>query len=186
MDTDRVTTATTAEVTLDIAAPPAVVYRYLTDQDWYPRWMGAAAVLDARPGGRYEISMADGFRAAGRFVSLDPPRQVVFTWGFADDEAAAHTKREPAAAEPQPAAAGAAVMPDGSTRVTVTLDPVDTARQPETGHIWPAPEGVRLTLRHDRLPTPALAAAHQVAWEAYLPRLAAVAAGGDPGPDPHA
>jgi hypothetical protein len=34
-------------------------------------------------------------------------------------------------------------------------------------------------------PTADLAAAHQVAWETYLPRLAAVAAGVNPGPDPH-
>ena len=33
--------------------------------------------------------------------------------------------------------------------------------------------------------TLAVAAAHGVAWETYLPRLAAVAAGRDPGPDPH-
>ena len=43
----------------------------------------------------------------------------------------------------------------------------------------------RLTLRHDNLPGADLSAAHQVAWGTYLPRLAAVAAGADPGPDPH-
>jgi hypothetical protein len=30
-----------------------------------------------------------------------------------------------------------------------------------------------------------LVAAHQVAWNTYLPRLATVLAGRDPGPDPH-
>ena len=44
---------------------------------------------------------------------------------------------------------------------------------------------VAMTLRHDNLPSADLAAAHQVAWDTYLPRLAAVAAGADPGPDPH-
>jgi hypothetical protein len=62
-------------------------------------------------------------------------------------------------------------MPAGSTRVTVTLE-ADGA-------------GTRLTLRHDNLPTRELAAAHQAAWETYLPRLAVVVSGGDPGPDPH-
>jgi len=31
-----------------------------------------------------------------------------------------------------------------------------------------------------------LRAGHDVAWKTYLPRLAVAAAGGDPGPDPHA
>jgi hypothetical protein len=62
-------------------------------------------------------------------------------------------------------------MPAGSTRVTVMLEADG--------------DGTRLTLRHDGLPSRELAAAHQVAWEAYLSRLAIVAAGGDPGPDPH-
>ena len=90
---------------------------------------------------------------------------MVFTWGFADDEAASHTK------EPGGEGRAAGDMPAGSTRVTVTL-------AAEGG-------GTRLTLRHDNLPGADLAAAHQVAWGTYLPRLAAVAAGADPGPDPH-
>ena len=103
------TTVTAAEVTLDIDAPPAEVFRYLTDPARYVRWMGR-------------------YRSSGD-------------------------------------------MPAGSTRVTVTL----------------AAEGdrTRLTLRHDNLPSADLAAAHQVAWDTYLPRLAAAAVGADPGPDPH-
>ena len=159
------TTVTVAEVTLDMHAPPAEVFRYLTDPARYVRWMGSSAVLEARPGGRYEVAMSDGFRAAGTFISVRPPRQVAFTWGFADDEAASHTK------ESADRDRSSGDMPAGSTRVTVTL-------AAEGG-------GTRLTLRHDNLPSADLAAAHQVAWETYLPRLAAAAAGVDPGPDPH-
>jgi uncharacterized protein YndB with AHSA1/START domain len=160
------TTIPAAEVTLPVAAAPGEVFAYFTDPARYVRWMGASAVLDARPGGRYEVAMRDGFRAAGSFTAVDPPHRVVFTWGFADDEAAAHTKHAPG--EPPQ---GGGVMPAGSTRVTVTLKPEGN--------------GTRLSLRHDSLPSRELAAAHQVAWETYLPRLAVVAAGGDPGPDPH-
>ncbi|HTR94846.1 MAG TPA: SRPBCC family protein [Trebonia sp.] len=127
--------------------------------------MGAIAVLDAQPGGRYEVAMRDGFRAVGSYAEVDPPHRVVFTWGFADEEAATHTKH---AAGQTPADNP---MPAGSTRVTVTLE----------AHR----DGTRLTLRHDSLQSSELAAAHQVAWDTYLPRLAIVAAGGDPGPDPH-
>jgi uncharacterized protein YndB with AHSA1/START domain len=109
--------------------------------------------------------MPDGFEAAGRFLEVDRPHLVVFSWGFADDQAAARTKHDGG----QPG--GAAAMPAGSTRVTVTL-------QEEDG-------GTRLTLRHENLPSPELRDGHDVAWNTYLPRLAVRAAGGDPGPDPH-
>jgi uncharacterized protein YndB with AHSA1/START domain len=128
--------------------------------------MGSEARLEPVPGGAYRVAMADGFAAAGTFAEVAGPRLVVFTWGFADDEAASHTKHAPGEAPP------AGAMPAGSTRVTVTL-------QDENG-------GTRLTLRHEDLPSEELRAAHEVAWNTYLPRLAVAAAGGDPGPDPHA
>jgi uncharacterized protein YndB with AHSA1/START domain len=53
--------------------------------------------------------MEDGFRAAGTFIAADQPHLVAFTWGFADDEAASHTK-EPGADQ------SASAMPAGSTR----------------------------------------------------------------------
>jgi uncharacterized protein YndB with AHSA1/START domain len=151
------------EVTLHLAARPCEVFAYLTDPTRYVRWMGSSAVLDARPGGRYEITMSDGFRASGTYIAADPPHYVAFTWGFADDEAASRTK--------ETGSRTAGDMPAGSTRVMVTLAA--------------AGGGTHLTLRHDDLPSEDLAAAHQVAWDTYLPRLAAVAAGADPGPDPH-
>ena len=109
--------------------------------------------------------MPDGFAASGRFVLVEVPSRVEFTWGFADDEAAARTKHE------RPAATGASAMPAGSTRVTVTLEPEDG--------------GTRLVLRHENLPSADLREGHDIAWNVYLPRLAIRAAGGDPGPDPH-
>jgi len=152
----------TVEVTIHVPAAPAAVFPYLTDPAWYVRWMGSEARLEPVPGGVYRVAMADGFAAAGRFVRVEGPRIVAFTWGFADEEAASHTKGDQ---PPGP-------MPAGSTRVTVTL-------HDENG-------GTRLTLRHEDLPSAELCAAHDVAWNTYLPRLAVVAAGGDPGPDPHA
>ena len=113
--------------------------------------------------------MADGFSAAGRFVEVAYPRLVVFTWGFADDEAASRTKGGEAARGGGPGGAGA--MPAGSTRVTVTLGEADG--------------GTLLTLRHENLPSESLREGHDVAWNTYLPRLVVRAAGGDPGPDPH-
>jgi uncharacterized protein YndB with AHSA1/START domain len=155
------------EVTVWVPASPPDVFGFFTDPDRYVQWMGRSAELEPVPGGVYRVSMADGFAAAGRFVSVSYPHLVVFSWGFADDEAASRTKHAGADAGP-----GARAMPAGSTRVTVTLLDQDG--------------GTRLTLRHENLPSESLREGHDVAWNTYLPRLAVRAAGGDPGPDPHA
>jgi uncharacterized protein YndB with AHSA1/START domain len=153
------------EVSMHVPGTPPDVFGFFTDPARYVQWMGSEADLEPVPGGVYRVRMPDGFEAAGRFLEVDRPRLVVFSWGFAGDEAAARTKHE--GGEP----GGAAAMPAGSTRVTVTL-------QEEDG-------GTRLTLRHENLPSPELRDGHDVAWNTYLPRLAVRAAGGDPGTDPH-
>jgi hypothetical protein len=45
--------------------------------------------------------MRDGVEASGEFVEVDPPRRLVFTWGWSHDPA----------------------VPPGATRVVVTLEP---------------------------------------------------------------
>jgi uncharacterized protein YndB with AHSA1/START domain len=154
------------EVTMHIAAPPQDVFPYFTDPARSVYWMGSEAKLEPEPGGIYRVHMSDGFEAAGTFLQVKAPHLVIFTWGFADKEAARHVKHE------QAEATSASAMPVGSTRVTVTLQDADG--------------GTRLTLRHDDLPNPELRDAHRVAWETYLPRLATRVSGGDPGADPHA
>jgi uncharacterized protein YndB with AHSA1/START domain len=126
--------------------------------------MGSEATLEPVPGGEYRVRMPDGFAAAGEFLQVTQPHGVVFTWGFADDEAAQHTKYQ------SDQATNGNAMPAGSTRVTVTLEDEDG--------------GSRLTLRHENLPNPELRDGHDVAWNTYLPRLAVRAAGGDPGRRP--
>jgi uncharacterized protein YndB with AHSA1/START domain len=151
------------EVSVHIPATPGTVFPYLTDPARYIQWMGSQAALEAAPGGGYRVQMADGFAAAGTFIEVEPPHRLVFTWGWADDDAAEHVLGEQTATGSD--------LPPGSTRVEVTLDDADG--------------GTRLTLLHHDLPTSELRDAHQVAWETYLHRLAIRAAGGDPGPEPH-
>ena len=62
------------------------------------------------------------------------------------------------------------VLPPGASTVEIDLEPVEGA--------------TLLRLTHRDLPTPDSVAAHGEGWTHYLPRLAEVAAGGDPGPDP--
>ena len=161
------------EVTVRVPAVPPEVFSYFTDPARYVQWMGSEADLEPVPGGVYRVRMADGFSAAGRFLAVEPPHLVVFSWGFADDEAASRTKGGEAGGEPGGAGASASAMPAGSTRVTVTLAGAGDG-------------GTLLTLRHESLPSSELREGHDVAWNTYLPRLAVRAAGGDPGPDPHA
>lgn len=67
-----------------IAAPPPVVYQYLTDSEKWPLWQGVGATLDATAGGIFSMRMADGAVARGQFTELIPDRRVVFTWGWVD------------------------------------------------------------------------------------------------------
>lgn len=138
------------EVTTRIAAPPETVFPYFTDPARYVQWMGSEVDLDPTPGGTYRVRVRDGVEAAGEFVEVDPPRRVVFTWGWQGDP----------------------LVAPGSTRVEVTLEP-------------DGDETVVRLVHHD-LPGPEPRDHHRQGWELYLPRLALVVQGGDPGPDPNA
>ena len=79
------------------------MFPYFTDPARYVQWMGTDAALEPVPGGYYRVGMRDGVQAAGEFVEIDPPRRVVFTWGWTHDHA----------------------VPPGTTRVVVTLQAED-------------------------------------------------------------
>lgn len=72
------------EVERWLPAPPERVWRYFTEADLWPRWQGTGATLEARPGGTLEVALGggDGTGARGAFLELDPPRRLVFTWGW--------------------------------------------------------------------------------------------------------
>jgi uncharacterized protein YndB with AHSA1/START domain len=72
--------------------------------------------------------------------------------------------------EGQEGGQGEHAVPPGSSRVEVTLEPLG--------------DGTLVRLRHLDLP-PQSREIHGQGWDLYMSRLAAVAAGGDPGPDPN-
>jgi uncharacterized protein YndB with AHSA1/START domain len=79
----EVTGETTAvERKLAIAASPEAVWEFLVDPDKATRWMGQSAEFEPRPGGLYRVDVIPGNTAVGEFVELDPPRRLVFTWGW--------------------------------------------------------------------------------------------------------
>jgi uncharacterized protein YndB with AHSA1/START domain len=79
---DAATETTTVERRLSIAASPETVWEFLVDPEKATRWMGQRAASDVRPGGLYRCEVIPGHTARGEFVELDPPRRLVFTWGW--------------------------------------------------------------------------------------------------------
>jgi uncharacterized protein YndB with AHSA1/START domain len=63
------------------------------------------AKLDARPGGIYHCDVIPGHTARGEYVEVDPPRRLVYTWGW-----------EPGADGPNP-------VPPGSSTIEIELVP---------------------------------------------------------------
>jgi uncharacterized protein YndB with AHSA1/START domain len=83
-----------------VNARPEVVFEFFVDPEKYRRWKGNDAQLDATPGGLYRVTMTAGV-VRGEYVELDPPRRVVFTWGWEGDPS----------------------LPPGSTTVEIDLVP---------------------------------------------------------------
>ena len=79
---DATTESTTIERELAIAARPETVWELLTDPIQATRWMGREARFDLRRGGEYRVDVVPGNVAVGEFVEIDPPRRLVFTWGW--------------------------------------------------------------------------------------------------------
>lgn len=94
--------------TIDIEATPETVFAFFVEPDKLNRWLTVGATLDPRPGGvciqEHEADDREcgPYHMHGTFLEVDPPRRVVFTWGFTDPDIP---------------------VPPGSTVVEVTLEP---------------------------------------------------------------
>lgn len=67
---------------LRIAARPTTVFPYFIDPERMVRWMGTTADLDPRPGGVFRVDYRGRDVARGTYLEVDPPRRIVFTWGW--------------------------------------------------------------------------------------------------------
>jgi uncharacterized protein YndB with AHSA1/START domain len=96
--------ATTIERELLVAARPETVFRYFVESERMVRWMGTTADLEPHPGGTFRVDYRGKDVASGTYLEVDPPRRVVFTWGWEmpDDP-----------------------VPPGASTVEVTLSPTD-------------------------------------------------------------
>ena len=96
---------------IDIDAPPEVVFEHLITPAGMVAWMGQHADLDARPGGTFAVDI-NGSPVRGRYLEIDPPHRVVVSWGVA----------------------GSDVHPPGSSRVEFTLVPVGDGTRLDLRH----------------------------------------------------
>lgn len=83
---------------IDIDAPPEIVFEHLVTAEGMLGWMGQFAELDAKPGGSFVVDI-DGAPIRGTYLEVESPRRVVVSWGVA----------------------GSREFPPGSSRVEFTL-----------------------------------------------------------------
>jgi|KBSMisStaDraftv2_1062788.scaffolds.fasta_scaffold23625_3 uncharacterized protein YndB with AHSA1/START domain len=71
-----------------ISASPETIWELLVDPKQMTRWMGLEASVDLRTGGIYRVRVLSGHVASGRYVEIDPPRRLVYTFGWEHENAA--------------------------------------------------------------------------------------------------
>jgi uncharacterized protein YndB with AHSA1/START domain len=96
---------------IDIEAPPEVVFAHLVTADGMLAWMGQHAELDPQPGGVFAVDI-DGNPVRGQYLEVDPPHVVVVSWGVA----------------------GSDLLPAGSSRVEFRLTPIATGTRLDLTH----------------------------------------------------
>jgi len=117
---------------LTIEASPETVWEFLVDPVKATAWMGQSASFDPRPGGLYRVDVIPGHTALGEFVELDPPRRLVYTWGWEKGESG------PNAVPPGSSTIEIELVPEGDgTRLRfVHRDLPDTEATASHGHGW--------------------------------------------------
>src|SRR6185295_15007820 len=68
--------------TVVIRATPEQIFPFFTDSARLLEWIGTEVTADARPGGGLRIVPNGVDVIRGTYRIVDPPRRVVFTWGF--------------------------------------------------------------------------------------------------------
>jgi uncharacterized protein YndB with AHSA1/START domain len=76
----------TVERELTIDAQPETVWNLLAEPQEQSSWWGTALAFDARPGGPFRVEVIPGQIASGEFVEVDPPRRLVYTFGWEGDD----------------------------------------------------------------------------------------------------
>ncbi len=67
---------------VQIAAPPATVFAFLTDPEKILRWMGTEATMEPHPGGLYLVNVSGTDMARGRFIEVIPVHRLAYSFGW--------------------------------------------------------------------------------------------------------
>lgn len=65
---------------IQIDAPPEIVFDHLVTGEGILSWMGQYAEIDATPGGVFAVDIG-GNPVRGTYLEVDRPRVVVISWG---------------------------------------------------------------------------------------------------------
>ena len=85
---------------IELPAPPEIVFDYFIEAELLVSWIGDYAVLDAQPGGEFTLDI-EGIPVRGQYLEVVAPERVVVSWGHAGSE----------------------TLPPNSTEVQFTLTP---------------------------------------------------------------
>lgn len=87
--------------TVVIRANRETVFSFLSNSDQWALWWGAGSTIGTRPGERIYIRHPSGVEAAGEIVEVEPPKRIVFTYGYVSGNP----------------------IPPGASIATITLEP---------------------------------------------------------------
>jgi uncharacterized protein YndB with AHSA1/START domain len=99
------------ETSIEIEAPPEVVFEYFTRPELLVRWMGDVARLDAVDGGVFSVDI-NGVLIRGHYVRIERPHAIEIAWGEPGNDA----------------------MPPGATRVIVRFVAIPSGTRVELAH----------------------------------------------------
>jgi uncharacterized protein YndB with AHSA1/START domain len=85
----------TSTTSVTINAEPSTVWKFMSDQTRFLSWMTfmpgmpapSGSTFEPKPGGDLLIIFPNGGKAKGSVLEVDPPRKLVFTWGYDPDVA---------------------------------------------------------------------------------------------------
>jgi uncharacterized protein YndB with AHSA1/START domain len=67
---------------VQIAAPPATVFAFLTDPDKIMRWIGTEATVEPHLDGLYLVNVTGKDVAQGRFTEVIPVHRLAYSFGW--------------------------------------------------------------------------------------------------------
>ena len=67
---------------VQVAAPPATVFAFLTDPEKILRWLGTEATVESRPSGLYLVNVGGKYMARGEFTEVIPVHRLAYSFGW--------------------------------------------------------------------------------------------------------